>query len=315
VAQTESTRQLAVFFTDIVGSRLLYSRAGDTRAHRLVSEHEVLCEEVIRAHHGTPLKTMGDAVMATFEHPAKAVEAAFAIHARMREFNAERSLDLPLRLRVGIHCGPVLAEDRDVYGQVVNVAAHITHLAQAEEVLVSREVLEQLPDEPRGRFEFEGPEMFKGVPDVVVLYRASPAWKGPFRETTVMPHGTMAKDYQGWRLQEFPRAQVFRVRAADAGGEEKQALLRDRPIRVGRDEECEIHFPDPSLSRRHAALARVEGVPWVFDTESKTGVRIVLADRDPGTEWNVVRRAPVRPGDVVRMASLSLTVEARERDE
>ncbi|MBL8705242.1 MAG: adenylate/guanylate cyclase domain-containing protein, partial [Rhodospirillales bacterium] len=99
--------QVALMFTDLKGSTALYQRIGDASAFHLVREHFAFLTEAVRQHDGAVVKTIGDAVMASFARPADAVAAALAVQRRVAAFNAGHGLDGgAIQIKMGIHCGP-----------------------------------------------------------------------------------------------------------------------------------------------------------------------------------------------------------------
>ncbi len=137
--------RLAFVFTDLESSTRMYDRMGDMRAFDVVRMHFGLLRESVVQHSGAVVKTIGDAVMATFVEPSDAVLAAVDMLARVEEFNASRGTDL-VRLKVGIHWGACLAvtlNDRlDYFGQTVNLAARVQSLACGNEIVMSSDVVQ-----------------------------------------------------------------------------------------------------------------------------------------------------------------------------
>lgn len=138
-------RSLTLLFTDLKGSTELYDRTGDAYAYALVQEHYAVLSDVVRENSGAVIKTMGDAIMASFSHPLDAARAAVAMIERIDALNARwREDGHELGLKVGLHEGPALAvnaDDRlDYFGQTVNIAARVQALAQAGEIWHTEEV-------------------------------------------------------------------------------------------------------------------------------------------------------------------------------
>lgn len=138
--------QLAVgvqtlLFTDMVGSTLFYAKRGDADAYVEVYRHFNVIRGIVRRHAGATVKTIGDAVMAVFPRPMAAIMAAEEIHAA---FGPDHSAGL--RLRISIHTGPVIAapynDGLDFFGRTVNVAAKLQSCADAGQVALSQEVLD-----------------------------------------------------------------------------------------------------------------------------------------------------------------------------
>jgi class 3 adenylate cyclase len=138
-----AVRDITLLFTDLKGSTALYDRIGDLNAFALVQRHFDLLQDVITHHHGAIIKTIGDAVMATFLEPADAVAAALSMRSEIDAFNRKQA-DREIILKIGIHKGAAIAvtlnERLDYFGQTVNIAARVQQLADAEEIFVSEDV-------------------------------------------------------------------------------------------------------------------------------------------------------------------------------
>ncbi|MCA9653500.1 MAG: SRPBCC family protein [Myxococcales bacterium] len=133
---------LTLLFSDLTGSTALYERIGDARAYAVVQEHFRLMEAAIARHEGAVVKTMGDAVMATFATPQQAVRAAIEA---VREAEAQHG-ELGIGVKLGVHEGPCLAvraNDRlDFFGTTVNLAARLQGQAGTSELVLMRELAE-----------------------------------------------------------------------------------------------------------------------------------------------------------------------------
>src|SRR5947199_3576477 len=116
---------LTFLFTDLKGSTALYERVGDLAAFDLVRAHFHALLEIISSEKGAVVKTIGDAVMATFIKPEQALVAGLTMRAAMDKLNQDRGKE-DLIIKVGIHEGPCLAvmlnERQDYFGQTVNIA-------------------------------------------------------------------------------------------------------------------------------------------------------------------------------------------------
>ena len=140
VDQGLKVTSLTFLFTDLKGSTELYERVGDLAAYDLVRAHFRILNEIVAAERGAVVKTIGDAVMATFPTPDRAVNAAL----RMRDSIQELKNDL--LIKIGIHEGPCLAvtlNDRlDYFGQTVNIAARVQSLADSRAIFATKSVVE-----------------------------------------------------------------------------------------------------------------------------------------------------------------------------
>ncbi len=135
-------KDITFLFTDLKGSTALYDHIGDPKAYSLVRQHFEALGTVINRYEGATVKTIGDAVMATFLTPIDAVHAALEMLRDIEAFN--RNISDKLVLKIGIHTGHsivVTLNDRlDYFGQTVNIASRVQGLADAGEIYVSEDV-------------------------------------------------------------------------------------------------------------------------------------------------------------------------------
>ena len=140
-----NVKDLTVLFTDLKGSTELYDRVGDLKAFNLVNQHFESLAKVIVRNRGAIVKTIGDAVMATFANPLDSVKAATEIVEDLNQFNRQHGGE-NIIIKIGVHKGSSIAvtlNDRlDYFGQTVNVAARVQGLADAEEIYITDSVYE-----------------------------------------------------------------------------------------------------------------------------------------------------------------------------
>ena len=139
--------QVALLFTDLSGSTALYERIGDAAAFNTVRNHFAFLASIVRDHDGAVVKTIGDAVMASFGDPADAVKAALAMQARIAGFNRDHGAgDRELILKIGVHVGASvivsLNERLDYFGSTVNMAARLQGQSEGGDIVLSRTVAE-----------------------------------------------------------------------------------------------------------------------------------------------------------------------------
>jgi class 3 adenylate cyclase len=136
-------KDTTILFTDLKGSTEMYDKIGDLKAFSLVRQHFDRLGKAVFRHAGAVVKTIGDAVMATFNTPAGAVSAALMMLDEIDAFNKEHG-DQALILKIGVHHGASIAvtlNDRlDYFGQTVNIAARVQGLAGAEEIYLTEDV-------------------------------------------------------------------------------------------------------------------------------------------------------------------------------
>jgi class 3 adenylate cyclase len=136
---------LTFLFTDLKGSTELYARVGDLVAYELVRRHFHLLTDIVATGGGSVVKTIGDAVMATFPTPDRALAAALQMRKAIELVgNEPRKEDM--LLKIGLHEGPCLAvmlnDKLDYFGQTVNIAARIQGLASSRAIFASKSIVE-----------------------------------------------------------------------------------------------------------------------------------------------------------------------------
>jgi class 3 adenylate cyclase len=144
IDQRMKITSLTFVFTDLKASTALYERVGDLAAYDLVKDHFGVLNDVVARESGAVVKTIGDAVMASFPTPDRGMAAVLAMRHAMRELNARRSSE-DLLLKIGIHEGPCLAvtlNDRlDYFGQTVNIASRVQGLAMSHSIFATEPIV------------------------------------------------------------------------------------------------------------------------------------------------------------------------------
>jgi class 3 adenylate cyclase len=169
----------AVLFSDLTGSTALYSQVGDAAAFRLVDDHFDVLRAVVDAHDGVFVKTMGDAVLAAFVDATQCARAAIDALERFEAFRAKEKHGDLVGLKLGLFAGAcyvVTANGAlDYFGQTVNVASRVQHLAGSGEIVMPGVVFDSLDAADRKRLvEKERLEAHvKGVESKLELVRAA----------------------------------------------------------------------------------------------------------------------------------------------
>lgn len=167
-------KSLAVLFTDLKGSTEMYERIGDMRAYVLVRQHFDALREIIDRSGGSMVKTIGDAIMASFADVEPAMEAAVAMRSDIARIGGGE-----LQLKIGLHAGPCIAvelnEQLDYFGQTVNVASRVQGLAAGREIVCTDPVWNADPVrktvERAGLFATMDRAHLKGVDGEVTVHR------------------------------------------------------------------------------------------------------------------------------------------------
>jgi class 3 adenylate cyclase len=144
VDQRLKITSLTFLFTDLRASTELYERVGDLVAFDIVREHFQVLHDIVASEAGAVVKTIGDAVMATFPTPDRALAAALKMREAMTGLN-EKSGRNDLILKIGVHSGPCIAvtmnERQDYFGQTVNIASRVQGLATSQAIFVTGAVV------------------------------------------------------------------------------------------------------------------------------------------------------------------------------
>jgi class 3 adenylate cyclase len=136
-----------ILFTDLRGSTAMYRGIGDAPAYALVRDHFAVLTEAVRRHHGTVVKTIGDAVMACFSRVDEALEAVRVMNRDLPTPRSNQASATRLTLKASLHVGPCLAvnaNDRlDYFGTTINLAARMVSRCQGGDLAVSDEIFQR----------------------------------------------------------------------------------------------------------------------------------------------------------------------------
>jgi class 3 adenylate cyclase/pimeloyl-ACP methyl ester carboxylesterase len=157
-----------ILFTDMEGSTTLTQRLGDAKAQEVLRTHNRIVRDALKAHSGTEIKHTGDGIMASFTSASRALECAIAIQRALAQHN-EANPDLPIRIRIGLNAGEPVAEEEDLFGTAVQLAARIAAKAEGEEILVS-DTLRGLVAGKGFLFSDRGDVALRGFEDPVRLF-------------------------------------------------------------------------------------------------------------------------------------------------
>jgi class 3 adenylate cyclase len=156
-----------ILFTDLEKHTAMMQRLGDEAGRAVLREHEAITRDALAAYGGSEVKTMGDSFMASFGSATRALECAVSIQ---RAFAARNeTADEPLRVRVGLSAGEPIAEDDDLFGSSVILAARIADQARGGEIVLAN-VVRELAAGKGFLFADRGESALRGFEDPVRLY-------------------------------------------------------------------------------------------------------------------------------------------------
>ena len=170
-----ATRRLAaILAADVAGySRLM--GADEEGTHERLRRHlRDLVDPKIKEHRGRVVKNTGDGMLAEFASVVDAVRCAVEMQRTMADRNAETVEDRRITFRIGINLGDVIAEEDDIYGDGVNVAARLQALAEPGGICISRVVRDQIRDKLPYPFEDKGEQSVKNITRSVRVFALRP---------------------------------------------------------------------------------------------------------------------------------------------
>ena len=236
--------ELAILFADVVGSTRIYEVMGDLRARDMV----LTCVEIMRSateqNHGTVIKTIGDEIMATFPTANDALNAASRMQHDIRIHSELKVEGQPIAIRIGGHFGPVVLENRDIFGAAVHTANRMTSQAKAGQIMVTSAIVERL----------------------------APEWKSAVRQIDVATlKGKTSEDelYEVLWQKEDATSMLPAIALGNIGKEGRRASRRLRlrfqgqelvvddnrtNIAIGRAEENDVVIKGNLISRLHARI-------------------------------------------------------------
>ncbi len=255
--------ELAILFADVVGSTRLYDTMGDLRARDMVA----ICIDVMRTateqRQGTVIKTMGDEVMATFPSADAALNAAVQMQQQIST-HAQLNVDgQPVAIRIGCHYGPVMLENRDVFGAAVHTANRMTSQAKAGQIVTTAATVDKLSPEWRASCRQIDVATLKGQGSEVVLYEV--LW-GTEDVTSMVP-GIASDSRSAHHMR-------LRLRCQDR---ELLADERHSSITIGRAEDNDVVIKGNLISRLHARI-EISRNKFVLIDQSTNGTFVQSAD-------------------------------------
>ena len=259
----KENQTLTVLFADVTESSRLYNQLGDIAARNAINTSLDALVDLLPRFDGRLVKTLGDAIMCVFPSAVDAVNAA-------KEMQTVITNDVPgghpIRMHIGLHAGPVLVDNGDVFGDTVNAAAFLTNVAMAEQILLSEATEKELPAYLK--------------PLVRPLFRA--ALKGSTGESAIFQ--------VLWRADNMDLTDVnlmaSRVLPADAGsllvvlGDTRARVDRWHPlVSLGREATCDVPVQDQFASRQHCSIRLTRSSFYLVD-HSVNGTYVTFASGD-----------------------------------
>lgn len=250
----------AILFSDVSGSTALYEIMGDARAFALIERCLKSMSDCSTQSGGRVVKTIGDAVMATFPSAEAAATAATEMQLEAEKLGSDAGTRVGLR--IGFHFGPVVEQDGDVFGDAVNLASRLCDLAARGEIITSKETATTLPRLFAPNLRILYPVAIKGLEREVELIEL--VWQGLGAERTAM--ATLPPTRAASQVLELTRA-----------GTRVELGRERRKVTFGRDHETDFPIGDRMASRAHAMIER-RREHFVLADHSANGTYVTLGD-------------------------------------
>lgn len=255
-------QNVAILFADISGSTALYDKFGNERALQLVTSTLNILTREMAMRRGTLIKTIGDEIMCIFPDATTAFEAACAMQQAVEE--QRPGGEQPIYVRIGLHYGEVILEGGDAYGDTVNVAARVTAITRARQIMTTQAVVDSLPERYRIQTRSVMRTGFRGKAETTSVFQVS------------------------WEREDTTRTRVGMSAFRKPTGSRNELVLRYhqqvitlseqlKSIVLGRGDDCDLMIRNNLASRQHARIEYNFGKFLLID-HSVNGTYIRFSD-------------------------------------
>ncbi len=252
----------AILFADISGSTALYDKLGNEAALQLVSRTIEILTREMAARAGTLIKTIGDEIMCSFPDAVSAVEVACAMQTAIKK---ERpGGEQAIHVRIGIHYGEVILEGGDAYGDTVNVAARVTSVTRARQIMTTRTVVDALPAKLRNMARQVMRTEFRGKGEAFDVFQI--VWEEEDTVSTRIGMSAFRKPVESRNeLMLRYHQQVFTLSE------------KVKSVMLGRGDDCDLVIRNGLASRQHARIEYNFG-KFLLTDHSMNGTYIRFSD-------------------------------------
>jgi adenylate cyclase len=253
-----------VAFVDVVDSVGLYRRIGDEAAQSRIDEALSFASACAVEAGGHCVKRNGDELLLLFPNADASCQALRAIQ-----------IDTTLELRIGAHAGALIRKRGDVFGDTVNIAARLTAIARAREIVISETVQGGLGHQLRKACRRFEQVRLKGTARTMAIYHL--CWES----------ATATHFNSSLRLSDATRRRLLLQTKSGP-----VALTREQELTIGRDPQCDVVIDDPRVSRFHATLEWHRGIVVLRD--HSTNGSFIRSSDDPRPHFVRREMLPIR---------------------
>jgi len=235
----EQASEAAVLFADVSGSTKLYEVAGDAVAHAAIEKCIVLMRERTVQAQGRVIKTIGDEVMSAFPTADAAADAAIEMQSAIAELPAVGTTKIGIR--IGFNFGPIVEREGDIFGDAVNLAARLSHVATKDQIITSRDTVMRMSPMLKSSTRSITTIQVKGKAEEIQVYEL--IWQQSEDMTTLASTKSIFK----------PKKTLLRLKVQGTEVE----LSQERPVvALGRDATADVVIRERMASRAHGKIER-----------------------------------------------------------
>lgn len=254
--------ECTVLFADVAGSVKLFELLGDAAARSRIASCLNTLTSITHRFGGEVIKTIGDEVMCTFPSASAGVEAAKSMQ---EQVSANFEQGVPTPIRIGLHHGPVICENNDVYGDTVNIAARMAGIAKADQIITTEETTLLLPENQRDdsrpfdRAPVKGKQQLVNISEI--LWQAED-------DGTVVGFSSFAT------MDRTEKALTLSL------GWQDQSLVISKdsaPITLGRGKQADFMITAPLASRVHSRVDEHRG-KFILTDQSLNGTWVQIGE-------------------------------------
>jgi len=235
----EQASEAAVLFADVSGSTKLYETAGDAVAHAAIEKCVNLMREKTVQATGRVIKTIGDEVMSAFPTADAAADAAIEMQSGIAELPPVGNTKIGIR--IGFNFGPIVERDGDIFGDAVNLAARLSHVATKDQIITAKDTVMRMSPMLKSSTRAITTIQVKGKAEEIHVYEL--IWQQSEDMTTLASSKSIFK----------PKKTVLRLKVQGNDVE----LSADKPsVTLGRDATADVVIRERMASRSHGKVER-----------------------------------------------------------
>ncbi|HBF08926.1 MAG: adenylate/guanylate cyclase domain-containing protein [Pseudomonadota bacterium] len=266
-----------VIFVDIAGSTQLYEKLGDLAAYTQIATTLAQLGDIVHRYGGQVIKHIGDEVLCFFEDVVAGIRAMV-----VAQIETSTAHNTQLAIRVGCHYGPILSRNNDIYGDTVNIAAHLASLARAQQILTSEKTLNEYEvskDKHIGHYQIHGALDFSQPLQHRFLTQFSPKGKQESINAVLLYWESYLEDaVADWTFVhpipdlDIQAKEIFCLESKEQHF--KMASGKTKAL-VGRVQEMDVRVFSRNVSRQHGMFELKDG-QILYTDQSSNGTYIQM---------------------------------------